>query len=478
LKNKEKEVKEQERKRVQGLKIWQKGVNHQSEGKLRRIRELTNDDYLEDDDKMNIVDAAKSALKNRVKMKEPLLNFLNKKKGMFLFQMSINERKEQIKEFEELAHLQELSLQNSKDLLEKDAEIFKQYVEKNKNETRQAIKKAEDETKAKQKKILEMKQIQDDLSTLMSKNTKQLEKLEKLYAYKLFLDKLTPEEFLRNQKKLKEERRGQMSQSMIIEDEKKDLVQEELKWQSYNLNLSPGIIELLHDEDNDFEMYFQKPEHLQNLFENLEEKNLFIIKLSQDIEESLENFKHAFGAKQATLLSNEGTLKKNKGELDKAISTREKNIDQLHVKNDKFTEKTLTRLENAIKRIWEVSKLGKDGKTEQSQSGLDILRVMEKKLDQQLKELKTFNPQKVLEQYKICLHRRRDEMNELKKKERDQEEKDKLEKIKKRMMAEKRFGRPIMAKSMFKKQVKEVKDDESEDEEEIERRLYFTTRFQ
>jgi len=35
------------------LKIWQKGVNHASEGKLRRIRELTKDDYEdEDDDKM------------------------------------------------------------------------------------------------------------------------------------------------------------------------------------------------------------------------------------------------------------------------------------------------------------------------------------------------------------------------------------------------------------------------------------------
>ena len=192
------------------------------------------------------MDAARSAIKNRVRLKEPLINFLNKKKEMFLFQMSINERKEQIKEFEELAHLQELSLQNSKDLLEKDAEIFKQYVEKNKNETRQAIKKAEDETKAKQKKILEMKQIQDDLSTLMSKNTKQLEKLEKLYAYKLFLDKLTPDEFLKNQQRLKEQRKGnQMSKSMMLED---DLNKEEAKWQSYNLNLSRGIIELLHDE--------------------------------------------------------------------------------------------------------------------------------------------------------------------------------------------------------------------------------------
>ena len=47
-------MKEQERRRVQGLKIWQKGVNHASEGKLRRIKELTQDDYdkEEEDDKM------------------------------------------------------------------------------------------------------------------------------------------------------------------------------------------------------------------------------------------------------------------------------------------------------------------------------------------------------------------------------------------------------------------------------------------
>jgi len=196
----------------------------------------------------NIVEAAKSAIKNRVHHKEPLLNFLNKKREMFLFQMSINEKKEQIKEFEELAHLQEISLQNSKDLLEKDAEIFKQYVEKNKNETRQAIKKAEDETKDKQKKVQEVKQIQEDLSTIISKNTKQLEKLEKLYAYKLFLDKLAPDDFLRFQKKKKEERQKLLSKSMDHHEISKDLAKEQLKWQSYNINLSPGILELLNDK--------------------------------------------------------------------------------------------------------------------------------------------------------------------------------------------------------------------------------------
>jgi len=163
---------------------------------------------------------------------------------MFLFQMSINEKKEQIKEFEELAYLQEVSLQNSKNLLEKDAEIFKQHVEKNKNETRQALKNAEDETKAKQKKIQEVKQIQENLSTIMSKNTKQLEKLEKLYNYKLFLDKLTPEEFVRKQKKLNKE--GIYPKE--IEPNGNNTKKDAGKWDIYNLNLSSGILEFLEEE--------------------------------------------------------------------------------------------------------------------------------------------------------------------------------------------------------------------------------------
>lgn len=188
------------------------------------------------------MDAANSAIRNRVRHKEPLTNFLNKKREMFLFQMTINEKKEQIKEFEELAYLQEISLQNSKDLLEKDAEAFKQHIEKNKNETRQAIKNAEDETKAKQKKIQEMKQLQEDLSTLMSKNTKQLEKLEKLYGYKLFLDKITPDDFWKKQKETRDQKKRALS---VYAQDKES---ETFNWQIYNLNLSPGILELLNDK--------------------------------------------------------------------------------------------------------------------------------------------------------------------------------------------------------------------------------------
>jgi len=45
-------------------------------------------------------------------------------------------------------------------------------------------------------------------------------------------------------------------------------------------------------------------------------------------------------------------------------------------------------------------------------------------------------------------------------------------------MAQKRFGRPIMAKSMLKKEDKDEVEVDVEDEEEVERKLYYTVRFQ
>ena len=66
-------------------------------------------------------------------------------------------------------------------------------------------------------------------------------------------------------------------------------------------------------------MYFQKPGQLQNLFESLEEENLFSMKHIQEIEQNLENFKHTFEKKKVKLLEQEQILQKNKQELVKAF---------------------------------------------------------------------------------------------------------------------------------------------------------------
>lgn len=59
----------------------------------------------------NIVEAAKMAIKNKVRQKEPMHKFIDKKREMFLFQMLIDHKREQINQFEELTRLQERGLQ-------------------------------------------------------------------------------------------------------------------------------------------------------------------------------------------------------------------------------------------------------------------------------------------------------------------------------------------------------------------------------
>ena len=53
----------------------------------------------------NIVDAANSAIKNRVRQKEPMHQFIDKKREMLLFQMLIDHKREMINQFEELSRL-------------------------------------------------------------------------------------------------------------------------------------------------------------------------------------------------------------------------------------------------------------------------------------------------------------------------------------------------------------------------------------
>ena len=98
---------------------------------------------------MNIIEAANSAIKNRVKQKESRRVFVEKKREMFLFQKLIDKKRKQINKFEELTRLHEKGLLKAEQMLEDDLETFNKYLEKNKMKSRNTIKMAEDETKLK-----------------------------------------------------------------------------------------------------------------------------------------------------------------------------------------------------------------------------------------------------------------------------------------------------------------------------------------
>lgn len=79
-------------------------------------------------------------------------------------------------------------------MLEEDLDNFNNFLEENKNNSRAAIKLAEEETKRKQEKLLEIKQLNERKSDIITKNIQKLENLEDLWKYKSFLDKITPKE--------------------------------------------------------------------------------------------------------------------------------------------------------------------------------------------------------------------------------------------------------------------------------------------
>lgn len=97
-------------------------------GKLKTLWKIEEEKPVEDEQQMTIVDAAKSAIKNRVRQKESRRVFVEKKREMFLFQKLIDKKRKQINKFEEMTRLHERGLQKAEELLEKDLDTFNAFL--------------------------------------------------------------------------------------------------------------------------------------------------------------------------------------------------------------------------------------------------------------------------------------------------------------------------------------------------------------
>ena len=85
-------------------------------------------------------------------------------------------------------------------MLEEDALRFDQFLKDNDQKAVQAIKKAEAETKAKAEKVQEIKKLNAQIAQIKAEMSKYEEQLDDCRKYQEFLDKLTPEEWVLEQK--------------------------------------------------------------------------------------------------------------------------------------------------------------------------------------------------------------------------------------------------------------------------------------
>lgn len=443
LRERERQEKQDKRAREKNLKIWDKNPTKSS--RLGLIKAAGGSQRLSNakTDRM---------FQGRRREKENMTDFVAKKRDMFLIQMSLDTKRQEIQKLEEKAQMKEDALKKSEMMLEEDAMRFDAFLKENDRKAHDALKRADLETKEKQEKVIEIKKLNQEINKVDNEMSKYEEQLNACLKYKKFLDDLTPPEHLK-----------------AVADRKADA-----KQKKYDAKVSQGIDidmdDVESDEDED-DMYFKRPEQLLEIFAQLEERNLFLIQNVQETEEGLEELK-------TNMADTEQKMKEKTEQLDKNIKGLNEKIKLEQVKAEQYRRrssantttgnlvKLLSALSEKVREVYR--KCDFDG-GEQMMT-LDMLRGIEGKLESLLREIKGLGEQKVKEAEKKKETERRNRVRRKKKEEQKKQYEERLAKSTARAKAEviKRTGKIVMFRSppLRKKTRKEVdvkKDDDAED---------------
>eukprot|EP01035_Chromulina_nebulosa_P021547 gene21547-27899_t len=424
-----------------------------------------------------------------------MTEFVGKKREMFLVQMSLDTKREEIRKLEEKAQMKEEALQRSEQMLEEDAMRFDAFLKENDKKAHDAIKKAEEETKKKQEKTQEIKKYTQQIQSLNSEMSKHKEALEDCLRYKNFLDQLTPPEWfekhkqslidkqnkIRNERYQEKYKSWEKSRKKLIEQHRKELdIKKELKKER---NRRLGKIEeddddepeskvvippapRLEDEfvempEEEVPMYFKDPQQLMDIFSALEEQDLFLIQNGQETERSLEELQHIFKETKISMDYRTSQLDEQIYELKQQIALEEarmklllnKNINSLNVdisnettQNQIEKEKLLNLLNTKVRYVYE--ECGFDASSRPST--LFMLSQLESRLELLLTEIEKMPDDYIIKSEKEKEKKRRERKREEQQKlqERKQEERNKNA-IERSMKApKKRFGRQVMFRSI------------------------------
>jgi len=201
MRDEERKRRQQDRDRARSMKIWEKTTSQShGGGGSGRLKELMRGAGGSADDSAvggggegvtrrtqqtrDLVTAAKTAIaQDRRQEKENMAEFIAKKREMFLVQMSLDTKREEIRKLEEKAQMKEEALKKSEQMLEEDAIRFDTFLKENDKKAHEAIKKAEKETKLKTDRVQEIKKLNQQIQMVQSDMSKHREALEDCLKY-------------------------------------------------------------------------------------------------------------------------------------------------------------------------------------------------------------------------------------------------------------------------------------------------------
>jgi len=347
IREQERQQRLQERERVKHLKVWEKQTASSRVLLGKKIGDAVAEASASAAPKktMRRSKSESGVVRDARREKENVADFVEKKREMFLVQMSLDVKNAEIKKLVEKAVQKDDALKKSQQMLDEDVSRFDSFLQNNDQKAHKAMKDAEEETKKKQDRLQRIKHLKSQLSAVQSEIAKHREQKEECMKYKAFLDKLTPQDHkdqkLEEKRQRKRERRqrfvdGEMAQynaqmqadfaseERALEDRAAEALkgrrrnrreqEEATKEQEKELErrkqkirrryptetaVAEEYVEVSSGEE--MPLYFTKPSQLLEVFTSLEGANLFLIQTAQDQEQTLEEIQQKMTEKKQVM---------------------------------------------------------------------------------------------------------------------------------------------------------------------------------
>jgi hypothetical protein len=333
--------------------------------------------------------------------REGLRDFIDEKREIFLAQLAIDTKRE------ELQRLERLERDESENLAVKEAEIilfqkqFHAFLDADANSLIEARRAAEARAKQRLAVSLRIKQVSSQISSLRSEIAHSEEKFQECEGYKEFIEGLTPKD-----------------------------------WRQ------------VHPLP---ELYFKHPEQLLEILRTLEAQNMFLIRHCQEAEELVERSKKEFNDlledRDVTIteMSNRENASRRHLNANNAQNEQYKMVGEFRFGSE-FGETELRSLMKVVGELHE--KLG----FEMAASGdpIAMLKRIEEKMDTLFQVLAKTDQSLVKSLYVAKVHQRRDteRADKAAKKQKEQEEKTQRALALATMPIKRRNGRPLLPRTL------------------------------
>jgi len=401
-------------------------------------------------------------------------DYIQTKRQMFFAQYGLSVKKNEMKNLENLAKLEQRKIEAQEVALEQDSIAFDKFLKDNDEKAVNAIKEAEKQTKIKLEKQTQIKNLILQQQTIKSGIIRYEEELQEILTYRKFLFQLSPKQWQYENCGIEvpdiNNTRPNTAATVtsVASLDALDVAQFDLSDQQLDNDDIPAI-------------YFEYPEEIIHLLHDLEEQNLCMIRNSQETEKSIEEVKDKRGKTEGKINDELSQLKTQIETLRKASEKEESRVSELKLSckmydmgnlHDEQTQQQSV-LTNAVTKVYN-NVIGSNSAQIDTEQ---MLQSIEAKLNHLFETIDQLPPDQVKQAEKARererRHKDREERAKLQRKQ--QEERVKRALARAQEVYKKRVGKKLIFRSAppASRQAKRDKADRIEREKENEQLAYF-----